>query len=245
MVVSVKILSGKSVLVLVLAGLSAGARADIVTQIPAGGSLILSQTWTATAQGTQSPTTITGDGSTTDGLGPVHVSDLTTNPASNYNLVDTIAGAAAGNYAVGTIQGQPYNFVDTYVVDVPNAVTSAYVFSLNLSAQLGIQNLTARLYDYSVNGVTNLTIGGAGPVAGIVDSWSADMNGVVSSTQLFSSSVPAGEFVLQIAGLETGTQSGSYDGSLAVTPVPLPPALPLTVAGLGALGILGRRRRLV
>jgi hypothetical protein len=220
---------------------SAAARADIVTPVGTNQPLILALSWSATGAGLQSPATITGNPN--DSLGPVSVSDLTNNPASNYSFTNSFA-AANGAYAAGTLQGQQYNFVDTYVVDVPNSLASAYVFSLNLTQQLGIQNLTARLYAYSANGVQNLTIGGTGAVAnGMASPWSADVNGVIASTQLFSSNISSGEYVLQIAGLEVGTQSGMYNGSLGITPVPLPAALPLLVSALGGLGVWGRRQK--
>jgi hypothetical protein len=222
---------------LVLSAVS--ARADVVTAVGPNQPLILGLTWSATGSGTQSPATITGNPGNSSG--PVNVSDLRNNAASNYSLTDSFA-AANGAYASGSVLGQHYNFVDTYVIDVPNSIASAYVFSLSLTQQTGIQNLSARLYAYSANGVQNLTIGGTGSVTGVASPWSADSNGVVSSTQLFDTNVPSGEYVFQIVGLETGTQSGMYNGSLAIAPVPLPATAWLLASALAGSIFLARRR---
>jgi hypothetical protein len=219
---------------------AASANADIVTAVGTNQPLVLGLSWSATGAGTQSPATLTGNPN--NAVGPVNVSDLTGNPASNYSFTNSFP-AANGAFASGTIRGQQYNFVDTYVIDVPDSQASAYIFSLNLSSQVGIQNLSARLYDYAVGSVQNLTIGGTGAVTGpIAGPWSPDANGVVASTQIMQTGITGGEYVLQLVGFETGTQSGMYNGSLAVAPVPLPAALPLLLSGLAGFGFWGRRR---
>jgi hypothetical protein len=234
---------------IVAAGLSLSvgtAMADIVTPVGADGQLILSLTSSTNQPGTASPATITGDGSLTDNTGPVQISNLTGNPASNYGFTNSLSSLNGGYFGTITVNGTPqnYNFVDSYVIDVPNSTASAYAFSLNLSSQLGIDNLSARLYAYTANGNSNLTIGSAGPFPGVVagGSWSANTNsGGVDSTGLNLPMLNAGVYVLQIVGQETGSVSGMYSGSVAVTPVPLPAGLPLFLSGLGAFAATCRR----
>ncbi|HLZ99647.1 MAG TPA: VPLPA-CTERM sorting domain-containing protein [Steroidobacteraceae bacterium] len=220
--------------------IAAFAHADIVTPVATGAALVAP--FTSMAGGTQTaPQTETGDG-LNNANGPVSVSDISNNSAGSYTFNRTL-GADTSSF--GTIAGRSYNFVDTYVIDIPTAITSAYAFSLNLTSQISLTNLSARLYSYAANGVQNLTIGGTGAVNGTVyGKWSPSSNGgVVDSTSLNTSTPAAGEYVLQIIGLENGTSSGTYNGTLAVTPVPLPAALPLLLSILGGFGLWGRRRQ--
>jgi hypothetical protein len=222
--------------------------ADIVTPVGPDGQLILTLSSSTNQMGAASPTTITGDGSLTDNTGPVQISNLTGNPASNYGFSNSFGNSNGGYFGTITVNGTPqeYNFVDSYVIDIPNSTASAYAFSLSLSSQLGIDNLSARLYAYTANGYSNLTVGSAGPFPGVVSggSWSANTDsGGVDSTGLNLPSLNGGVYVLQIVGEETGTVSGMYSGSLAVTPVPLPAGLPLLVSGLGVLAASWRRPR--
>jgi len=237
-----RMLQACAAMTLVAATLSAASvSADVVTAVPNPGTLYVSQSWVSTAAG-QTPSTVTGDGFN-DGQG-VNVSDLTQNGASTgiYTFGQTFTNPN-GSYVSGTLaNGNNYGFITSYVVDVPTSTAGAYLFSLNLNATSGLDNLTARLYEYSVNGAQNLTLGVTGAVTtGLLDSWSATQNGYVASTTLTPVSIPAGEYVLEVAGLEAGTTSGTYSGQLSIQPVPLPPGLPLLLTG--CIGLVGFARR--
>jgi hypothetical protein len=223
--------------------------ADTVLPVSNEGTLYLSQSWASTAAG-QTPTTVTGTGQN-DGVGTVPISNLTGNGggASNYLFNQSFTNPA-GSFVSGTgplANGDSYGFISSYVVEVPTSTAGAYLFSLNLTAATGLDNLTARLYEYNANGIQNLTLGTTGAVTtGLLDSWSASANGYVASTSLSPTTIPGGYYVLEVAGLETGSTSGAYSGQLSITPVPLPGGLPLLMtscAGLAGFARLKRRRR--
>jgi hypothetical protein len=226
--------------VLAATALYGTANADVVTAINPNGTLLLGFGTSTSTPNSGAPATVTGNPNSS--TLPIQVNDLTNNPASNYNFFNSYSLPTTASYS-GTLNGYSYNFDDNYIIDVPAAESSAYIFSLNFTQQLGIQNLTARLYAYNAGGVQNVVVGGTGPVTGAVSGpWSPDQNGVISSTTL-SADVPPGEYVLQVVGLQTGTVSGMYNGSLAITPVPVPAGLPLLLSGLGGMAFLRRRRR--
>jgi len=226
------------------------AWADKLVPVAPLGMLNLSSDWATTATG-QTPTTITGSG-VNSGTLPVYVNDLTANAASTY-LFDNSFTRPNGSFPDVQVddgsQGmENIGFIDSYVFAVPASTANAFAFSLNLSSTLGLEDLTARLYEYAVGGTQNLTIGGTAPVtSGLVSGWSTSNNPTggssVASTEIPVSGLGAGEYVLEIAGLETGSTSGSYSGQLNVSPVPLPGAWTLTLSGLGFMLLYSRRTR--
>jgi hypothetical protein len=229
------------------------AHADIIqtVTVPPGetASLTASATWADTAAG-QTPPSVMGTGTNT-GNGPVVVNDLSNNMSATYTFARTIDNPN-GSYVGFTVnpggQGsEGIGFMDSYVFIIPTAISNATVISLNLGASLGLDDLTMRLYDYS--SANGYLVNATGPVtnAQLVDPWSTSSNPTtgnpVASSTIAANSLAAGTYVLEVAGLETGTTSGTYQGSLNVEPVPLPATLPLLVGGFGLLTSLSARRR--
>ena len=222
---------------------AAGADADTITPVANGAMLNLSQSFASTAAN-QTPTTAMGTGGS--GTGGVTGSDLTGNGNSTY-LFDQSYANSVGSYTAGTLpSGDTFGLVSSYVVALPSSTAGAFVFSLNLNSYTGIDDLSARLYAYGPGENTTLGITGPLPNGGLVDSWSASVNGgLVDNTTLAPTNVNAGLYVLELVGqLSPGATSGSYSGQLSVTPVPLPAGLPLLLGGLvGMAGLFRTDRR--
>ena len=151
-----------------------------------------------------------------------------TNPLSN----------PVGTLTAGT---SPPSFLDFWNFELSNtAAIGSFVGSINFTNGFG---------GPVTQGISSLELRLVGPGGTVFGSGSVINFPVApAQQQLFSIAAPSGYFSpgvyqLQVSGQLVGATS-SYAGTLNATPtvVPLPAALPLLLAGLGAMGFVGRRR---
>lgn len=139
-----------------------------------------------------------------------------------------------------------YGFYDDYVFTIGSNTVDSITSTINLGSLSAISNLTVRLYNASSN--PTLPVLGR-PVGGAIDAWSTSLsfapNLSGTTAVLAPQTLSAGTYVLEVRGNVTGSGGGAYSGTLSLTPVPLPAALPFLLSGLGLFGGLSRRVRLL
>jgi hypothetical protein len=159
-----------------------------------------------------------------------------------YSYVDSFGSPDGSEPIAGSdINGSSPGFIDAYLFDIAPARADAVTAEISDGSAIAASDLFARIYTLSTN-PQGLVLGTpVGPVYnGIV---STDANGAttVSIGQIM---LPAGSYVLEISGTESGTFAGGYTGSIDLAPVPLPASFPLFLAGLlGFTGLFIQRSR--
>jgi hypothetical protein len=204
-------------------------RINKITALAVAAGLCLALTENAAAATLSYEETASG----TTGSGTV--TDYTQLPVSDFfgnNL-----GKASGTLGAPADPG--FTFYDDYVFTVANSTVDAASFVLNEGSTLAISDLQMRLYSTSGN---TLPVLGDSP-AGLQANWSNPISTDGSTSDLATTMLTAGTYVLEVRGDVTGQAGGSYAGLIDLQPVPLPAALPLLLSGLGLLGGFARKRR--
>jgi hypothetical protein len=125
----------------------------------------------------------------------------------------------------------PAGFIDDYFFQIAPAQVDVVSSTIALGGVFSIGNLFARIYSVAANpGGLVLTT-----PAGAVDYATVTPNGPATLVQINPVMLTSGSYVLEITGTATGSNGGSYTGTLNLNPVPLPAALPLLLSGLGGL----------
>jgi len=142
--------------------------------------------------------------------------------------------------AGSSIYGGPANgflgsagFIDDYFFQIATAQADVVSATIDLGGVFSIGNLFARIYSLTSNpnGLVTTT------PAGSVDYGVITPSGPVTLVQINPVTLSSGSYVLEISGTDTGTQGGSYTGTLNLTAVPLPGAFALLLTGLAAAGL--------
>lgn len=146
-----------------------------------------------------------------------------------------------GNSFASALNGT--TFYDAYYFTIPNGSANSITSTISLGTDLGLNNLSARLY--SGNSNPNDSI----PVPGQIVGWGTTATlipGFVTSETVVLNPVVllAGTYTLQIKGTVIGTGGGSYAGVLNLSPIPEVETYAMFLSGLGLMGMISRRRKL-
>lgn len=184
--------------------------------------------------------------------GSLYLSEATTGSGSS-PFSNISALAIPGNYSYSDswtsaqtvpVSGTSSGFYDDFVFTIGPGQVDSITSSVSLQNMLGISGMQVRLYDYNANGQAAPLLNPAVPGSAF-DAWSSTVSfpgGTTTVDVLPATTLAAGTYVVEVRGTVSGTSGGNYTGSLDVTPVPLPPALPALLSGLGLLSAYLWRR---
>jgi len=129
-------------------------------------------------------------------------------------------------------------FIDDYFFQISPATVNVVAATIDLGGAFAIGNLFGRIYNLADNsgGLVMTEPNGA------VDYGTITSSGLATIVQINPTILSSGSYVLEITGTATGSEGGSYTGTLNLTPVPLPAALPFLLSGVALLGGFLRRR---
>ena len=165
-------------------------------------------------------------------------------------LVAAAGTAGATNLIVGVVSaGAPASFGGFAPA---GSFVDIFVFSLPATSSTGysVINFAPTGFSGSLNtAFSSLTLisDPDGVLASADDTVISHSNGINANTLSFTaSSLPAGNYYLQVTGFASGTFGGLYTGAVGAsvaTPVPEPESYAMLLAGLGLIGGAALRRK--
>ncbi len=176
-----------------------------------------------------------------------------TDPNNSAN--DTIYSLTTpGNYSYTNSYTVGGTFYDDYYFYISPSQIDSITASVSTpfgGSSIGVSSPQARLFSWAPNQALAFPTTGAitanGGQGALINPWASDTVQTINGSQFYisnfsDSNLATGYYVLQITGT-VDPQGGSYTGSLNLSPVPIPAALPLFMVGLGLLGAAARRAR--
>ena len=159
-----------------------------------------------------------------------------------YTFSDTFLSQQPASPNLSTSSVGAYDFQDSYRFTIgADASGDTLVASLGLGNTFDITNMQFRLYEVPTS-TTAPIVGGIPSGSTLITAWMGPPSGS-NEVQASFSGIQAGTYILDVAGIASGTDGGTYYGQLNVNPaVPLPASLPLALSGLGALWAVSRGR---
>ena len=190
-------------------------------------------------------------GASTAWATPVNLHWSTTAVGSSATSLVPLTLSVPGGYSFGNslpslntnVSGTSFEFFDDYIFTVGSANINAVTTAVDITNLVGISNLQVRLFtvnDATAPGTTGTPTGTLIQAFNNPFSCGTGCSGVNAIIPL--QAITAGTYDLQISG-NTEPFGGSYSGVLTTAPVPVPGAAWLLISGLGALGILGRKKK--
>ena len=159
------------------------------------------------------------------GTSAAYADDISSNPQA-LAILDQSAyfGDSFALNNIGNTFADQFRFS---VTSVPHDL-DAIVASISGTADMGLDISDLSLFSSNGNLITTGTLGSSGAV----DIWT-----------LNADSLAVGNYYLQVSGSLVSNTSGSFGGSMMLTPVPEPETYGMLLAGLGVVGMIARRRK--
>ncbi len=177
-----------------------------------------------------------------NGTTPTVGNDYRLGVDGQYTFSDTFTSQQT--ITLGTSSVGAYDFQDSYRFTVGGTASgNVLTAQLGLPPTFDISNLQMRLYDVTAAASMTPTVGGVPAGSVFLTAWTGPQPGATSVLATFSNIQANHTYLLDIAGIASGTGGGTYVGQLNLVSTPLPAAAWLLLSAVLGLAAMPRRLR--